>query len=56
VINPQELADAVACPARNAGSPCQDAAYCYPKACPRRLKALNQEEHAADAQLEFVFP
>jgi hypothetical protein len=57
VIDPQELADAVACPARDVASRCQDAGYCYPKICPRRLKALNlnQEEHDTDAQLSFTF-
>lgn len=57
MISPQELADAVNCPARDIESPCQVAEYCYPYACPRRLKALNlnQEEHGTDAQLSFAF-
>jgi hypothetical protein len=64
MIDTQELADAVACPARDKPSRCQDAGYCYPKICRHRLKALNlnqdlnQEEHDTDAdasaQLEFV--
>lgn len=53
MINPQELADALACPARDIDSPCQDAGYCYPKLCPRHLRTLNQEEHVTDAQLAF---
>lgn len=55
MIDPQELADAQACRARDTDSPCQDAGYCYPKLCPRHLRTLNQEEHDTDAQLEFVF-
>lgn len=60
MINPQELADAAACPARDIDSPCQDAGYCYPALCPRYQKAVtlnqeNQEEHDTDAQLAFVF-
>jgi hypothetical protein len=54
VIDPQELADAVACPARDVNSRCQDAGYCYPTICTHRLKALNlNQEEQTDVQYEL---